>query len=369
MSYTDPQQRHDFVYLFDVTNGNPNGDPDAGNLPRIDPETSHGLVTDVALKRKVRDYISLTRQGQPRNQIFIQSQVALNTLIVQAYAEANIQLAQLPIANEELIDWFREVQPEGFELDEIEGQSILIYDGSKGIRVKEIRTALLDELAEEHSSLKKSLEDLSSQLARAARKPTRAEQDSARAKLADKFYDIRLFGAVLSTGLNAGQVRGPMQLTFARSVDPIMPLDIPITRVAITRPSELEAKRTEMGRKPIVPYGLYRAHGFYNPFLAKGLGMEKETGVTESDLALFWEALSNMFNYDHSAARGEMACRGLYIFSHETPIGNAPAHKLFERVRVHLKDGIESPRRFTDYTVTVDDHDLPEGVTFKALAE
>jgi CRISPR-associated protein Csd2 len=369
MSYTDPQQRHDFVYLFDVINGNPNGDPDAGNVPRIDPETNHGLVTDVALKRKVRDYISLTRQGQPRNQIFIQSQVALNTLIVQAYAEADIQLAQVPIENEELIDWFREVQPEGFEVDEIEGQSILIYDGSKGIKVKDIRTALLDELAEEHNSLKKSLEDLSSQLAKAARKPSRAEQDSARSKLTERFYDIRLFGAVLSTGLNAGQVRGPMQLTFACSVDPIVPFDISITRVAITRPSELEAKRTEMGRKAIVPYGLYRAHGFYNPFLAKGLGKEKETGVTEGDLALFWEALSNMFNYDHSAARGEMACRGLYIFSHETAIGNAPAHKLFERIQVCRKDGIESPRHFSDYIVTVDTKDLPQGISLKSLAE
>jgi CRISPR-associated protein Csd2 len=369
MSYTDPQQRHDFVYLFDVINGNPNGDPDAGNLPRIDPETNHGLVTDVALKRKVRDYISLTHQGQARNQIFIQSQVALNTLIVQAYAEADIQLAQLPLANEELIDWFREVQPEGFEVDEIEGQSILIYDGSKGIKVKDIRTTLLDELADEHSSLKKSLEDLSSQLAKAARKPSRAEQDSARSRLADKFYDIRLFGAVLSTGLNAGQVRGPMQLTFARSVDPIVPLDISITRVAITRPSELEAKRTEMGRKAIVPYGLYRAHGFYNPFLAKGLGKEKETGVTEGDLALFWEALSNMFNYDHSAARGEMACRGLYIFSHETPIGNAPTHKLFERIQVCRKDGVESPRHFSDYIVAIDTQGLPQGISLTPLAE
>jgi CRISPR-associated protein Csd2 len=369
MNYTDPQQRHDFVYLFDVINGNPNGDPDAGNLPRIDPETNHGMVTDVALKRKVRDYISLTRQGQPRNQIFIQSQVALNTLIVQAYAEADIQLAQLPLANEELIDWFREVQPEGFEMDEIKGQPILIYDGSKGIKVKEIRSALLDEMAEEHSSLKKSLEDLSSQLAKAARKPSRAEQESARSRLADKFYDIRLFGAVLSTGLNAGQVRGPMQLMFARSVDPIVPLDISITRVAITRPSELEAKRTEMGRKSIVPYGLYRAHGFYNPYLANGLGKEKETGVTEADLALFWEALSNMFNYDHSAARGEMACRGLYIFSHETAIGNAPAHKLFERIQVCRKPGIESPRHFSDYVVTVDTKGLPEGISLMPLAE
>jgi CRISPR-associated protein Csd2 len=160
-----------------------------------------------------------------------------------------------------------------------------------------------------------------------------------------------------------------MQLTFARSVDPIVPLDVPITRVAITRPSELEAKRTEMGRKAIVPYGLYIAHGFYNPFLAKGLGKEKGTGVTEDDLALFWEALSNMFNYDHSAARGEMACRGLYIFSHETPIGNAPAHKLFERIRVCRKNGVESPRHFSDYIVTVGRDGFPQGINFTPLVE
>jgi CRISPR-associated protein Csd2 len=145
--------------------------------------------------------------------------------------------------------------------------------------------------------------------------------------------------------------------------------DISITRVAITRPSEFEAKRTEMGRKPIVPYGLYTAHGFYNPFLAKQLGKEKEIGVTEGDLALFWEALSNMFNYDHSAARGEMACRGLYIFSHENSIGNAPAHKLFERIHVCRKDGIESPRHFSDYIVTVEKDGLPQGISLKPLVE
>lgn len=273
MTHTDPTKRHEFVLLFDVRNGNPNGDPDAGNLPRVDPETMHGLVTDVCLKRKVRDYLQMTR-GIP---IFIQSEAALNTLKKKA-AE---------------------------ELD--------------------------PPLTEEERKGKRPIPRL-------------------RSRLCEKYYDIRMFGAVLTTGeeedrLNAGQVRGPVQITFARSINPVLPLDLSITRKARTTEERMETGETEMGRKAIVPYGLYRTHGFFNPFLAE------QTGVSKEDLELFWEALTNMFEFDRSAARGEMAVRGLWVFSHENSKGNAPAHKLFELIQARLKDGVETPRGFGDYVI------------------
>jgi len=288
-THCDPRKRHEFVLLFDVRDGNPNGDPDAGNLPRVDPETMHGLVTDVCLKRKVRDYLEMSR-GMP---IFIQSESALNTLKEQT-AE---------------------------ELD--------------------------PSLTEEERKGKRPIPRLRSQLC------------------AD-YYDIRVFGAVLSTGekgdrLNAGQVRGPVQFTFARSINPILPLDLSITRKARTTVERMESGETEMGRKAIVPYGLYRAHGFFNPFLAE------MTGVSQEDLEAFWEAMEHLFDLDRSAARGEMAVRGLYVFSHEDKKGNAPAHKLFERVHVDKKDGVEAPRAFSDYSVDVDKDDWPKGVTLTAL--
>ncbi|MCD5408260.1 type I-C CRISPR-associated protein Cas7/Csd2 [Candidatus Bipolaricaulota bacterium] len=288
--YTDPTKRHDFVLLFDVVNGNPNGDPDAGNLPRVDPETMHGLVTDVCLKRKVRDYLQLVYNAP----IFIQSRSALNTLKKEA-AE---------------------------ELD--------------------------PPLTEEERSGKRPIPRL-------------------RSKLCEKYYDIRMFGAVLATGeredrLNAGQVRGPVQLTFARSIDPIVPLDLSITRKARTTEERMETGETEMGRKPIVPYGLYRAHGFYNPFLAE------DTGVSEEDLELFWEALTRMFEFDRSAARGEMTVRGLWIFTHENAKGNAPAHKLFALIKVRKGEGVESPRSFDDYEVLEPtEEQLPSGITLARL--
>ncbi len=273
MIYTDPTKRHEFVLLFDVQNGNPNGDPDAGNLPRVDPETMRGLVTDVCLKRKVRDYLQVV-EGMP---IFIQSEAALNTIKKQ-------------VAN---------------ELD-----PPLTDDERKG---------------------KRPIPRL-------------------RSELCSRYYDIRMFGAVLATGkkedkLNAGQVRGPMQFTFARSLDPILPMDLSITRKARTTEERMETGETEMGRKAIVPYGLYRAHGFYNPFLAE------QTGVSQEDLESFWKALVNMFEFDRSAARGEMTVRGLWVFSHENTKGNAPAHKLFDIIQARLKDGVETPREFANYTV------------------
>ena len=298
-THLDPTRRHDFVLLFDVTDGNPNGDPDAGNLPRMDPETLHGLVTDVALKRKVRDYVDAAQGDQGRFKIYVQSGEALNTKHERAYQELGI--------------------------------------ASTGTKQK------------------------------------RADVDKARAWMCENFYDVRMFGAVMTTGVNAGQVRGPLQLTFARSEDEIAPLDLSITRIAVTRAEDAEVqvsdegegkggKQTEMGRKAIVPYGLYRAHGFFNPFLAK------QTGVTTEDLALFWTALQMMWELDRSAARGMMACRGVYIFSHENALGNAPAHKLFERVTIaRANHNALPPRSIADYELTVQDDALPEGVTLTRL--
>jgi len=280
-AHLDPDKRHDFVYLFDVEDGNPNGDPDAGNLPRVDPETMQGLVTDVAVKRKIRDYVDASVGGDDHYKIYMQHRGVLNDQHQRAY----------------------------------------------------------DEL------------DLDSE------DPDREEIDEARAWMCQNFYDVRTFGAVMSTGVNAGQVRGPMQLTFARSIDPVVPMDVSITRVAITRADDAETKETEMGRKAIVPYGLYRGHGFYNPKLAE------DTGFDEGDLDLFWTALQMGWELDRSAARGFMALRGLYVFSHENPLGNAPAHTLFDRVEADLDADVEAPREFGHYDVSIAGDDLPDGVT------
>jgi CRISPR-associated protein Csd2 len=286
---TDPSKRQEFVLLFDVRNGNPNGDPDAANAPRVDPETGHGLVTDVALKRKVRDYLALTRKLP----MFIQSVVALNRLKSEAADEI-----QPPLSKEE----------------------------------------------------------------REGKRPIQRLQD----KLCADYYDIRMFGAVLATGeagdrLNAGQVRGPVQLTFARSVDPILPLDAAITRQARTTEERMETGTTEFGRKPFVPYGLYRAHGYVNPFLAE------RTGVDSSDLRALWEALASLFAFDQSASRSEMAVRGLYVFTHDNQLGMAPAHTLLERIEPRRKPEVATPRAFTDYKITVRDDDFPSGVTLTPL--
>lgn len=280
---TDTTRRHDFVLLFEVKDGNPNGDPDAGNLPRVDPETMQGLVTDVAIKRKVRDYVHLARGGDARFKIYIQSGGdALNDIHQRAYDDLGIK--------------------------------------STGSKQK------------------------------------REDVDRVRAWMCRNFYDIRTFGAVMTTGVNCGQVRGPAQMTFARSIDSIAPLDLSITRVAVTRPEDAAVvaaeeedgkaagKQTEMGRKSLVPYGLYRAHGFFNPHFAN------QTGVDEEDLALFWKALEMMWDLDRSAARGEMACRGLYVFSHESKLGNAAAHRLFDLIQTPKSES-DAPRGFSDYRV------------------
>lgn len=297
--YCDPTKRHDAVLLFDVTDGNPNGDPDAGNLPRVDPETMQGLVTDVAIKRKVRDWVDMVCGSEDRFKIYVQGGEALNTTHQRAYTARNLT--------------------------------------STGAKQK------------------------------------REDVEQAREWMCENFYDIRVFGAVMTTGVNCGQVRGPLQLTFARSIDPVIPLDLSITRVAITRPEDLEVvvsedgedatggKRTEMGRKALVPYGLYRAQIFFNPHLARSSGADAE------DLALFWRALRGMWDLDRSASRGMMACRGLYVFSHANSLGNAPAHRLFERIAITRNDDVQAPRAFADYAVAVDGAPLPEGVTLTVL--
>ena len=296
--HSDPTKRHDFILLFDVTDGNPNGDPDAGNLPRVDPETMQGLVTDVCLKRKVRNYADLTKGDEGRYKIYVQNKgIALNTQHQRAYDDLDIK--------------------------------------STGAKQK------------------------------------REEVEKAREWMCKNFYDIRLFGAVMTTGVNCGQVRGPVQMTFSRSINPVLPIDVSITRVAITRPEDAKVvvgeegkvtgKQTEMGRKSLVPYGLYRGYGFVNPNLGT------QTGMDEDDLALFWEALKNMWDQDHSAARGFMALRGLWIFTHDNGLGNAPAHKLFDRLKVDPKDGVPAPRSVGDYVIECDDSELPSGVTLTRL--
>ncbi|MEE8629281.1 MULTISPECIES: type I-C CRISPR-associated protein Cas7/Csd2 [Methylobacterium] len=297
-------RRHEFVLSFDVQNGNPNGDPDAGNLPRLDPETNQGLVSDVALKRKIRNYVALARPEAPGHEIYMRDGATLNAEHRRAWT------AVMP-----------EAKPE------------------------------------DQKKLPKEAK---------ARELTRW--------MCANFWDIRTFGAVMTTGVNAGQVRGPVQLAFARSVEPVLPLEIAITRLAATTEADAEAKggRT-MGRKHIVPYGLYRAHGFVSAPLASH--PVKGTGFSDDDLALLFEALGQMFDHDRSAARGEMATRKLVIFRHATALGNAPAHVLFDRVRtlrVHKGEAHEigadatdnwpPARSFADYRVTVDRDGLPEGV-------
>lgn len=271
--------RIDFIYLFDVIDGNPNGDPDAGNLPRIDAETGMGIVTDVCLKRKVRNYVGLANAHKPGYDIFIRERAVLNNEIDKAHETAEVKSA-----------------------------------------------AEKDKVA------------------------------TAREVMCRNYYDVRTFGAVMSTGKKAGQVRGPVQLTFARSVDPIFVAEHCITRVAVTDKKDAERKDTEMGRKATVPYGLYKTHGFISPSLAE------QTGFNADDLTLFFDALKEMFDVDRSASRGLMSARKLIVFKHNSKLGNAPANKLFDLIKVTRKDDTKTPRCFEDYVVTIDKGNLPEGV-------
>lgn len=289
------KNRYDFVVLFDVENGNPNGDPDAGNMPRVDPETGLGLVTDVSLKRKIRNYVEVAKENAEGYQIYVSENAPL-------------------------------------EDNDKKALNFLGVDDVKDVRKK-------DPDADE------KIRDF----------------------MCRNFYDVRTFGAVMTTfvkgALSCGQVRGPVQLGFAHSIDPIMPQEITITRVAITTAKRKdEGRNTEMGRKYIVPYGLYQVEGYVSANLAR-----KSTGFSEEDLQLLWKAIINMFENDHSAARGNMAVRELIVFKHDSELGNAPAYKLFEKVKVTKKDPRKAPRSYADYEVTVDTKDLPEGVTCERM--
>jgi len=309
--------RYDFVLIFEVVNGNPNGDPDAGNLPRLDPETNRGLVTDVSLKRKIRNYVDLARHGEDGFHIYVEEGAILNDKHRQAYRAIR--------KDDPKVDKDAKLNPK----DDAEAKAVTAF-------------------------------------------------------MCDNFFDVRTFGAVMSTGVNAGQVKGPVQLTFARSVEPILPLEISITRMAATNEAEKKQKaegddssdRTDnrtMGRKHIVPYGLYVAHGFISAKFAE------RTGFSESDLALLFEALGTMFEHDRSAARGEMATRKLIVFKHGNALGNAPAHALFDRIRIGRNvegefrvidqrlDNLPPARAFSDYIVAIDRDNLPDGVEILEL--
>lgn len=283
--------RYEFVYLFDVTNGNPNGDPDAGNMPRLDPETNQGLVTDVCLKRKIRNFVSMAKENDPGYAIYVQEKAVLNTLNQKAYDAIGLK-----------------PEPKKLPKDEAKARELTRW-------------------------------------------------------MCDNFFDIRSFGAVMTTEVNSGQVRGPVQLAFAQSIDPIVPQEISITRMAVTNEKDVDKERT-MGRKHIVPYALYRCHGFISAKLAE------KTGFGEDDLALLWQALTMMFDHDRSAARGEMNARKLYVFRHDNALGNAPAHALFDRIRIApAAEGAPPARSFEDMKprISVNDAGLPAGVTLQRL--
>ena len=297
------KNRYEFVVLFDVENGNPNGDPDSGNMPRIDPESGLGLVTDVCLKRKIRNYVETVKEDAKGYKIYIKEDVPLHRSDREAC--------------------------ESLGITETED--------------KKVTEAL--------KKLKKSDKDVDIKL---------------RDYMCDNFYDIRTFGAVMTTfvkaSLNCGQVRGPVQLGFARSIDPIVSQEVTITRVAITTEKDAENKSTEMGRKNIVPYGLYRVEGYISANLAR-----KVTGFSEEDLDLLWEAIINMFENDHSAARGKMAVRELIVFKHSKELGDCPAYKLFDAVEVRKKEEIEYPRKYQDYTVQIHEEMIPDSVEMKRM--
>jgi len=290
-THLDPTKRHDFVLLFDVTDGNPNGDPDAANLPRTDPETLEGLVTDVAIKRKVRDYVDIARGEEQRFKIYVQHGQYLTDTRTRVFSDRAGGRADKDVKTSEARDW-----------------------------------------------------------------------------MCDEFFDVRMFGAVMSMSeKNAGQVRGPLQLTFARSIDPVLTLDEAITGPA---QNQKQARRADdddtdrfgtMGRKTLVPYGLYRGYGFFNPHFAEA------TGVTSEDLDLFWNALIMMWDHTRSSSKGLMGCRGVYVFTHDNPLGNAPAQTLLERIEVRRREGVAAVRKFQDYEVLVDEGALPAGVTLTRL--
>ena len=292
------KNRYEFVILYDVENGNPNGDPDAGNMPRVDPESGYGLVTDVCLKRKIRNYVETVKEDSAGYRIYVKDGVPLNRSDKEACEYVGVDADKL-----------KDAKKKDDKLDE-------------------------------------KLRDF----------------------MCRNFYDVRTFGAVMTTfmkgALNCGQLRGPVQLGFSRSIDPVLPQEVTITRTAITTEADAEKKGTEMGRKYIIPYALYRCEGYISANLAR-----KTTGFSEDDLALLWEAIINMFENDRAAGRGKMAVREMIVFKHDSELGNAPAHKLFELVKAEKKDGVTAPRAYTDYVVTVENDKLPQGVTCTRMAQ
>ena len=283
---SDPiQNRYEFVLLYDVENGNPNGDPDAGNMPRIDPETGYGIITDVCLKRKIRNYVELVHEDAPRYMIYVKEGIPLNAQHERAYIASDIDLSH-------------------------------------------------------------------------AEKPSDDERNTVRKWMCENFYDVRTFGAVMMTKVNCGQVRGPVQMNFSRSIDPIVQQEVTITRVTVTQKDA--DKQTEMGRKHIVPYALYRVEGYVSAKLANQPG--KGTGFSETDLELLWQALADMFEHDHSASRGKMVARKLFVFRHESELGNAPSHQLFDLISVKRNPEAYPPRSYKDYDVRIDRDGVPAGV-------
>lgn len=301
------ENRYDFSLLFDVTNGNPNGDPDAGNMPRTDIETGLGLVTDVCIKRKVRNYVELIKNDETPYRIYIQNRQTLNELDEQALAANGIDTT----------------------------------NSAKDAMKKAVTAA------------KKDNEQLDKDVAHF---------------MCDNFFDIRTFGAVMTTftatGLNCGQIRGPIQMGFAQSVDPIMPSEITITREAVTTQEDAKSKNNTMGNKWIVPYGLYRMDGYVSAALA-----QKLTGFNNDDLDLFWQALISMFEFDRAAARGNMSTRKLFVFKHDSALGNAPAYKLFDTININRKEDIVAPRHFSDYDINIDTNAIPDGVSLTEMVD
>jgi len=348
------RNRYDFVLLFDVQDGNPNGDPDAGNLPRLDAETGQGLVTDVSLKRKVRNFVGLTKQ-RPKGgfedgyDIYVKEKAVLGHAHVAAFKKLNISLGEesIVVVPEDLQEVVRDMPlPEGIE-------RITDDEGHLSLKLAAVldKAEVTDWLKDTPDLDKKAVKLIEKAVkGTKSRKPKREETERGRAQMCQDFFDIRTFGAVLSlkTAPNCGQVRGPVQLTFARSIDPIVAAEHSITRMAVATEAEAEKQQGDnrtMGRKHTVPYGLYRGHGFVSAFLAK------QTGFDQDDLDLLWKSLQQMFEHDRSAARGQMATRGLYVFKHDSELGNAPAHKLFELIRIQRNDPAAPPRAFSDYSI------------------
>ena len=356
------QNRYDFVLFFDVKDGNPNGDPDAGNLPRIDPETGHGLVTDVCLKRKVRNYVQLANGCFAPFDIYVKEKAVLGRAHVKAFKELGIQLGEESIAAiaKEIYDWLDENgAPPGVSIDSDEDNNsytlIVAADADK----KEIKEWLKE------AKPAKAIKDAINNVLKGAksRRPTGEEVEQGKNKMCQDYYDIRTFGGVLSlkSAPNCGQVRGPVQFTFARSVGQIVPLEHSITRMAVATEAEAEKQQGDnrtMGRKFTVPYALYRCHGFISAPLAG------QTGFSEDDLNLLWDSIINMFEHDHSAARGQMAARRLVVFKHESNMGNAPSHKLFDMVEAKSRQEGEVIRDFNQYVITAPSQaEMPQGVT------